>query len=184
MRSGVENGTSETYTLNYQYDDISHQFTGQVKDFDLTVDGANVVGIATNNGIVLINGVFQGPGNSVDYTMSQSGGVSEINFTGGIATNAYDPNTATVPVGGLIVSVASSRGLGYQPLVAAGGTVTVSIAGTIASIGIGTSGSGYRAGIQTVTVGIQTESMGLAGITSVGVAAVSNGAVTLSLIHI
>ena len=178
MRSGVENGTSETYTLNYQYDDISHQFTGQVKDFDLTVDGANVTGIATNNGIVLINGVFQGPGNSVDYTMSQAGGVSEINFTGGIATNAYDPNTATVPVGGLIVSVASSRGLGYQPLVAAGGTVTVSIAGTIASIGIGTSGSGYRAGIQTVTVGIQTESMGLAGITSVGVAAVSNGAVT------
>ena len=178
MRSGVENGTSETYTLNYQYDDLSNQFTGQDKDFNLTVDGSNVTGIATNNAIVLINSIFQGPGNSVDYTMDQSGGVSEIAFTGGIATNAYDPNTATIPVGGLIVSIGSSKGFGYQPLVAAGGTVTVSIAGTIASIGIGTSGSGYRAGIQTVTVGIQTESMGAAGITSVGVAAVSNGQVT------
>ncbi len=178
MRSGIENGTSETYTLNYQYDDLSNQFTGQDKDFDLTVDGSNVTGIATNNAIVLINSIFQGPGNSVDYTMDQTGGVSEIAFTGGIATNAYDPNTATIPVGGLIVSIGSSKGFGYQPLVAAGGTVTVSVAGTIASIGIGTSGSGYRAGIQTVTVGIQTESMGSAGITSVGIAAVSNGQVT------
>ena len=178
MRSGIEDGTDETYILNYQYDDLSQDFTGQTQDFNLTVDGANVTGISTNNGIVLINSIFQGPGNNRDYIMDQSGGVSQIQFTGGIATNAYDPNTAGIPVGGLIVSIGSSKGVGYQPLVAAGGTPTVSVAGTITSIGIGTSGSGYRAGIQTVTVGIQTESMGLAGITSVGVAAVSNGQVT------
>ena len=178
MRSGVTDGTDETYKLNYQYDDISQDFTGQQKDFSLKVDGANVSGIASNNGIVLINSIFQGPGNSNDYTMTEASGISTLRFTGGIATVASDPNTATIPVGGLIVSIGSSKGFGYQPLVAAGGTVTVSVAGTIASIGIGTSGSGYRAGIQTVTVGIQTESMGAAGITSVGVAAVSNGQVT------
>ena len=56
----------------------------------------------------------------------------------------------------MIVSVGSQEGLGYQPLVAAGGTAVVSAAGTITSVSIGNSGSGYRSGIQTnVSVGVQ-----------------------------
>ena len=56
----------------------------------------------------------------------------------------------------MIVSVGSQEGLGYQPLVAAGGTAVVSAAGTITSVSIGNSGSGYRSGIQTnVSVGVE-----------------------------
>ena len=79
------------------------------------------------------------------------------------------------PVGGYIVSVGSTSGLGYQPLVSAGGTAVVSVAGTITSISIGNTGSGYRSGIQTVNVGVYTSSTGRTGIEFIGTAAVSNG---------
>ena len=40
----------------------------------------------------------------------------------------------------------------------AGGTVTVSAAGSVTAVSIANSGSGYRAGIQTVVnVGVQTD---------------------------
>ena len=65
---------------------------------------------------------------------------------------------ANIPVGGVIVSVSSTDGFGYQPLVSAGGTVIVSSAGTISNITIGNTGSGYRVGLQTVNVAIQTAS--------------------------
>jgi hypothetical protein len=38
-------------------------------------------------------------------------------------------NNASIPRGGVIVSVGSTEGFGYQPLVSAGGTATVSVAG-------------------------------------------------------
>ena len=60
LRSGVPDSSVETYTKNYLYDDISQKFTGYDKEFPLTVDKAEVIGIATNNGIIIINGVFQG----------------------------------------------------------------------------------------------------------------------------
>ena len=44
-RSGVVGSSEETYADNYLYDDISQQFTGQDKDFNLTVsNGTNVTG--------------------------------------------------------------------------------------------------------------------------------------------
>ena len=49
----------------------------------------------------------------------------------------YDANSSNLPVGGVIVSVGSSAGFGYQPLVSAGGTATVSTAGTISAVTIG-----------------------------------------------
>ena len=65
-----------------------------------------------------------------------------------------------LPIGGVILSVGSTEGHGYQPLVAAGGTAVVSTAGTIQSVSIGYSGSGYRSGIgQTVNVGVGTTSL-------------------------
>ena len=76
----------------------------------------------------------------------------------------------------MIVSVGSTNGLGYQPLVAAGGTAVISAAGTITSISIGNSGSGYRAGVQTtVNVGLQTLSTGVPNIEFIGTAAISGG---------
>ena len=158
IRSGVENSSEETYTKNYLYDDISQKFTGYDKEFPLTVDKANITGIATNNGIIIINGVFQGPGASNNYTMSEVGSGSSISFTGTASSVGFDPNNANIPVGGIIVSVSSTDGFGYQPLISAGATATVSAAGTISAISIGNTGSGYRVGLQTVNVAIQTAS--------------------------
>ena len=107
--------------------------------------------------------------------MSEASGISSITFTGTATSVAYDPNNANIPVGGYIVSVGSTSGLGYQPLVSAGGTAVVSVAGTITSISIGNTGSGYRSGIQTVNVGVYTSSTGRTGIEFIGTAAVSNG---------
>ena len=82
--------------------------------------------------------------------------------------------TRSIPVGGYIVSVGSTAGLGYQPLVAAGGTAVVSTAGTITSIAIGRTGSGYRAN-QVVNVGVTTVNTGTPAIEFIGTAAISNG---------
>ena len=158
MRSGVENSSNETYTDNYLYDDISQKFTGYDKEFPLTVDKQNITGVSTNNAIIIINGVFQGPGANNNYTMSEVGGGTSISFTGSASSVGFDPNNANIPVGGVIVSVSSTDGFGYQPLVSAGGTVIVSSAGTISNITIGNTGSGYRVGLQTVNVAIQTAS--------------------------
>jgi len=174
-RSGVEGDTNETYTRNYIYDDISQNFTGQEKNFRLTSDKSNVIGVSTNNAIVLINGVFQGPGLNYDYTMSEASGITTITFTGTASSVSYDPNNANIPVGGVIVSVGSTEGFGYQPLIGAGGTAVVSAAGTISSVSIGNSGSGYRVGVQTVRVGVALSSTETPNIEFIGTAVVSNG---------
>ena len=77
----------------------------------------------------------------------------------------------------MIVSVGmTDQGLGFQPLISAGGTATVSAAGTISAISIGNSGSGYRAGIQTVVnVGVALSSTSAPSIEFIGTAAISNG---------
>ena len=180
MRSGVPNTSQETYETNYIFDGISNQFTGIGKTFTLTSDNQNITGFSTNNAVILINGVFQGPQGAQaepeDYTLIESAGISSIRFTGTASSVGYDVNNANIPVGGVIVSVGSTEGFGFQPLVSAGGTAVVSAAGTISAISIGNSGSGYRIGIQTVVnVGVQTESTGTPNIEFIGTASVSNG---------
>ena len=180
MRSGTPNTTQETYESNYIFDGISNQFTGIGKTFTLTTNNQNITGFSTNNAVVLINGVFQGPQGAQaeleDYTLIESVGISSIRFTGTASSVGYDINSGNIPVGGVIVSVGSTSGFGLQPLVAAGGTATVSVGGTISSISIGNSGSGYRIGIQTVVnVGVQTSSTGTPNIEFIGTASVSNG---------
>ncbi len=89
----------------------------------------------TSNAIILINQITQGPQRYTgsvavpgDYTLVEDTdaiGITSIQFTGSISSVSYDPNTANVPLGGVIVSVGSTEGLGYQPLVAAGGTALI-----------------------------------------------------------
>jgi hypothetical protein len=86
-------------------------------------------------------------------------------------------NNASIPRGGIIVSVGSTEGFGYQPLVSAGGTATVSVAGTISAISIGNSGSGYRSGVQVVRVGVALSSTNTPTIEFIGTASVSNGSI-------
>ncbi len=180
MRSGIQNTSSETYSKNYIFDDISANFTGTVRDFTLTSAGSTVTGLETDNAVILINDVFQGPGLSEDYTIEEAGatGVTTITFTGTASSIASDVNTSNLPIGGVIVSVGSTEGFGYQPLVAAGGTAVVAIGGTIESISIGNTGSGYRAGSQIVNVGIQTQDLTGTSITGIGTATIVDGHIT------
>jgi hypothetical protein len=180
LRSAPENSAEETYNKNYIFDDISEYFNATQKTFTLKSDKQNITGFSTNNSVILINGIFQGPTGQLstpqDYSLSEASGITSITFTGAATSVAYDPNNASIPIGGIIVSVGSTSGFGYQPLVAAGGTAVVSAAGTISSISIGNSGSGYRVGIQTtVRVGVTTLSTGIPTIQFIGTAAISGG---------
>jgi len=180
LRSGTPNSTFETYSRNYIFDDISNEFDAQRNIFSLRSNRNDLVGFSTGNAIILINDIFQGPqgiqGFQGDYSLEETSGITSISFTGTATSISYDPNNANIPVGGLIVSVGSSNGFAFQPLVAAGGTAIVSSAGTIQSISIGNSGSGYRSGIQTlVNVGVKTLSTGTPNIEFIGTAAISGG---------
>ena len=184
MRSGITGSSDEPYAGNYIFDDISGNFTGLTTQFTLQSDGSNIAGFSTNNALILVNQIPQGPQRYTggvhvpgDYTLIEgSVGITSIQFTGSIASVTSDPNSSNVPLGGVIVSVGSTEGLGYQPLVSAGGTAVVSGLGTISSISIGNTGSGYRSGIQTVVnVGVQTLSTGAPNIEFIGTAAISGG---------
>ncbi len=174
LRSGVPDSNESTYEKNYIFDDINSDFDAVTKDFKLKSNKQNISGFSTSNAIILINSIFQNPEN--DYTLSELSSETNLNFTGTATSALYDPNNASVPRGGIIVSVGSSNGFGYQPLVSAGGTAIVSIAGTIQSISIGNSGSGYRSSVQPIVkIGVQTSSIGTPNIQYIGTASVSNG---------
>ena len=177
MRSGVPDTTEETYYRNYVFDSLSDQFTGQKADFTLKSEQGNVAGLTTDNAIILVNDVFQIPG-SIDiggnYTLAQTTtGITTISFTGTGSSVAGAPNVGTLPLGGAIVSVASTEGFGYQPLIGAGGTAVVSTAGTIQSVSIANTGSGYRVGVQTVcNVAIQTSTLPGTSVIGIGTATI------------
>ena len=175
MRSGIQNTSNDTYYKNYIFDDISEQFNGIKDDFILKTGGANVTGIEDENAVVLVNDVFQSP--NLNYSLGQASGITTITFTG-TASSTTDANVSTLPMGGVILSVGSTEGTGYQPLVAAGGTAVVSAGGTISSVSIGNSGSGYRSGVQTVNVSVQEENVVDTTITKIGTASISDGHIT------
>jgi len=182
IRSAPENSIGETYDTNYVFDDISQSFNATQKTFTLKSNNQNVTGFSTNNSVILIDGIFQGATGQLpilqDYTLLENSGITSITFTGTATSISYDPNNANIPIGGKIVSVGSTGGFGYQPLVSAGGTAIVSVAGTISSISIGNSGSGYRSGIQTnIRIGITTFTTGVPSIEFIGTGAISGGRV-------
>lgn len=183
MRSGVPDSSNESYYRNYVFDDISQEFDGTTKTFPLTSGGANIANIYQENAVILVNDIFQGPGLTNNYTLSEVSGITSVSFIGSATSIASDINTSDFPSGGIIVSIGSTEGFGYQPLVSAGGTAIVSAAGTISAISIGNSGSGYRSAIQTlsgikqieVRVGVATSSTESPSIQFIGTASVSNG---------
>ena len=182
MRTAPVNSDRETYFANHVFDDVSNNFTGIRSEFRLTSEGQNITGFSTDNAIVLINNIFQEPqGVQADqgsYDLSETAsGISSIRFEETGAAYGYDPNRTNLPVGGFIVSIGSTEGGGYQPLIRAGGTVTLS-GDSVSAITIGNPGSGYRSGIGTVFVSVQTSSLGTPNITVVGEAIISNGSVT------
>lgn len=136
------------YSTNFQIDDISDQFTGAGTTFSLKSAGVNTVGMSSDFGVILINNIFQRP--SIDYNFSEVGSATSITFTGatnisgGLVTSRSDVNTNKLPRRGIIVSVGSTSGTGYQPQYPGVGTAVVSGFGTISGVSIAYTGSGYR----------------------------------------
>ena len=187
IRNAAPNTSNETYYKNYIFDDISSGFNGVENTFTLTNNNSNITGISNEGAIILINDIFQVSGGRDNYELSETTGITSITFVGTGRTNpsafvesmSRDVGVSSFPRGGMIVSVGSTEGFGYQPLVSAGGTATVSVAGTISAISIGNSGSGYRAGIQTtVNVSVGTSSVSGSNLVAIGTASISNGNIT------
>lgn len=163
------------YDGNYVFDDLSEQFTGITSSFELKVSGISTVGIKSDNGIVLINNVFQYPEFDEAFVYEEGVGITSITFLGSAASKPYDVNVKGLPRGGIIISYGSTGGFNYQPLVAAAGTAIVSAGGTIESVSINTPGSGYRSGITTYYVTFDDGEGNGSG--ALGEAQVSNGQV-------
>ena len=182
-RSGIKGGNFDAYSRNYAIDDISQQFTGIVTEgsrssvFTLQSDKQNLTGIATNLGIVLVNGILQGAGQVNDYELSEVAGITSITFTGTASTVGNDVQRSTVPVGGVIISVASSEGFGYQPLVGAGATIHFNNIGVATAVSIGNSGSGYRVkpGPAIAATFSSISGVGIATVVNVSVATTTSG---------
>ena len=149
----------KNYDKNEIYDDISERFNGLDTDYTLSIQGINTAGLGSDggNGILLINGIFQtpttetNPNNNFFIIEDLNAGISTVSFTGittstgDIQISSDDVNKNELPRGGLIVSLGSTSGLGYAPLVGASVTAVVS-GGSIVSVGLGTTdilGSGY-----------------------------------------
>jgi hypothetical protein len=180
MRSGILNDDRDTYSTNYTFDNIQSGFNGQRRIFTLTQNGENLVGFATNQAIILNSNILQEPlGGQItsgDYSFLEVAGVTSITYLGDSVSSEEDPNKASIPRGGTLISVGSTPGFGFQPLVGAGASVFVNSGGTINSISIGNSGSGYRTGIQTnVGVGIITSSTGDVKVIGIGTANIVDG---------
>ncbi len=175
IRSANPDIIEDTYNKNYFFDELSYEFDSTKDTFELKQSGIAITGISNNIPLIFINNIFQNP--TEDYVINDLGANTELEFVGTQTTITYDPNIFNIPRGGIIVSVGSSSGFGYQPLVCAGGTSIVSVAGTIQSISIGYSGSGYRANYQVVKVGVQTYNSS-SSVEYIGIATIQNGNVT------
>ena len=161
--------TRSSYTDNKVYDDISDEFTGIGRTFTIRHEGSNTVGIGTSGGstILFVNNIFQTPNtsnntdNNYDILEDNVAGISTVVFTGiknedsfDIITSETDVNLNEVPRGGVIVSLGSTPGLGFAPLVGASVTAVVGAGGSIVSVGLGATdnlGSGYNG---LVSIGI------------------------------
>jgi hypothetical protein len=144
------------YSGNAVFDDISEQFNGISTSFELKTSGVSTVGISSDNGIVLINNIFQYPEfeESFIYEEDSLAGVTSVTFIGigtdGDLPKDYDVNVKGHPRGGIIVGYGLSGGTNYQPLRQAKLYETSTIVGPTgyvidqSNIGIAYSGSGYR----------------------------------------
>ena len=133
------------YTGNLVIDDVSQNFTGIAKTFTITSAGVNTVGITSDNGVILINNIFQKPEVDYEFIGGSATGITSIAFEGN-STNTVslsDVNANQLPRKGQIVSIANTQGYGYQPRQTGLGTAVVSGFGTI-TVALGFTGSGYR----------------------------------------
>ena len=178
------------YRGNAVFDDFSEEFNGISTSFELKESGISTVGIKSENGIVLINNLFQFPGFDESFSFEESGSSTNLVFTGISSANGfttskdYDVNIRGLPRNGIIVSYGTSGGTEYQPQVPASLNITEIIEDSNGNfivdsdnIGIAFSGSGYRNVPGSVTSVFFEDKYGnrLSGL---GTAIIENGSVT------
>ena len=156
------------YTSNKVYDDLSEEFNGIGRTFTLKVGGADTTGIGTigASGIVLINGIFQqptttnNPRGNFEILEDTSAGISTIIFSGitkpdtdplEYVISDYDVNQNETPRGGIVVSLGSTTGLGFAPLVGASVTAVTGAGGSITGITTGIPGGSFGSGYNGLT---------------------------------
>jgi hypothetical protein len=122
VNTGIATTTFNIVRLNYILKSNGESISGLYSD---TNGGSNI----NNNPFILLNNVSQI--SDSDFIIDTEGN-NTIKFISG------------VPNAGKIVRVAITTGYGYQPLVGASATVSVSAAGTISNIYLTGAGSGYR----------------------------------------
>ena len=190
LKSIVDDG-GNLQDINKVYDNISDQFTGIGRTFTLTVGGANTTGIGTTggSGLIFINSIYQSPKTAnnpavFNYEINEdsSAGITTVEFSGitkpnvdpaEFVTSDTDVNQNETPRGGIIVSLGSTPGLGFAPLVGASVTAVVGAGGSIVSVGLGTTdnlGSGYNG---LVSIGVSVFEAGHSG-TAATVTATAN----------
>jgi len=168
------------YSTNIIYDEFSDSFNGIGKTYTVKYQGQDVDYVEPGSGILFINQIFQTPttennqGNN--YELVSIGNTTNIVFSGINnpddnlpLISAEDVNQNQLPRGGIIISLGSTSGLGFAPLVGASVTAVV-VGGVIQSVGLGTTdilGSGYN-GI--VSIGV-TDSTGSGAVISASVGA-------------
>ena len=113
------------------YDDMNYLFDGISNEYPITSVGSTISEIENGSGLLLINDVYQTPttdnnqGNNYFYDYDAATGENTVVFTGVTSANGqrvesrFDINQNQIPRGGLIVSLGSTPGLGYAPLVGA-----------------------------------------------------------------
>ena len=122
VNTGIATTTFNITRLNYVLKSNGENISGLYSD---TNSSSNI----NNNPFILLNNISQI--SDGDFIIDTEGN-NTIKFISG------------VPNAGKIVRVAITTGYGYQPLVGASATVSVSAAGTISNIYLTGAGSGYR----------------------------------------
>ena len=122
VNTGIATTTFNITRLNYVLKSNGENISGLYSD---TNSSSNI----NNNPFILLNNVSQI--SDSDFIIDTEGN-NTIKFISG------------VPNAGKIVRVAITTGYGYQPLVGASATVSVSAAGTISNIYLTGAGGGYR----------------------------------------
>lgn len=158
------------YYGNVVFDDISEQFNGISSSFTLKVSGINTVGIKSDNGIVLINNIFQYPESEESFVYEEDAvsGITSISMIGSRGqyssgfgtTKSYDVNVGGLPRGGIIAGYGLSYGTNYQPMVPAELFIYRILPEQEINpdnIAIGVSGSGYRSDV-TYNIHFETSS--------------------------
>jgi hypothetical protein len=122
VNTGIATTTFNITRLNYVLKSNGENISGLYSD---TNSSSNI----NNNPFILLNNVSQ---------------ISDSDFIIDTEENNTIKFISGVPNAGKIVRVAITTGYGYQPLVGASATVSVSAAGTISNIYLTGAGGGYR----------------------------------------